>query len=179
MPVQLALYKGQGQFGNAAIRWWTGSPYSHCELVVDGWCYSSSVMDKGVRRKRVGPGADEISLGEDHWDRIELPWADSAAIVRYFEATDSDVYGWPSLIAARCSTATARPSMRRSALSGACVHWPCRTHPSTTRKQPVRSAAGLPKAGKPAWLHSRTDPPRPAECGLFVAWRAGCSPDPL
>lgn len=101
MLVQLALYKGQGQFGNAAIRWWTGSPYSHCELVVDGWCYSSSVMDKGVRRKRVGPGADEISLGEDHWDLIELPWADSAAIVRYFEATDSDVYGWPSLIASQ------------------------------------------------------------------------------
>lgn len=100
-PVKLALYKGKGQLGNAAIRWWTGSPYSHCELVVDGWCYSSSVMDKGVRRKRVGPGADEISLGADHWDQIELPWADGAAIVRYFEATDSDVYGWPSLIASQ------------------------------------------------------------------------------
>ena len=36
-------------------------------------------MDKGVRRKRVGPGADEISLGADHWDQIELPWADGAA----------------------------------------------------------------------------------------------------
>jgi hypothetical protein len=101
MPVQLALYKGKGQLGNAAIRWWTGSQYSHCELAVDGWCYSSSVMDKGVRRKRVGPGKDEISLGEDHWDLIELPWADGAAIVRYFEATDSDVYGWPSLIASQ------------------------------------------------------------------------------
>ena len=101
MPAQLAQYKGKGQLGNAAIRWWAGSIYSHCELVVDGWCYSSSVMDKGVRRKRVGPGADEISLGEDHWDLVELPWADSAAIVRYFEATDSDVYGWPSLIASQ------------------------------------------------------------------------------
>ena len=101
MPAQLALYKGKGQLGNAAIRWWTGSPYSHCELVVDGWCYSSSVMDKGVRRKRVGPGADEIGLSKDHWDLIELPWADAAAIVRYFEATDSDVYGWPSLIASQ------------------------------------------------------------------------------
>lgn len=101
MTVTLALYKGKGQLGNAAIRWWTGSPYSHCELVVDGWCYSSSVMDKGVRRKRAGPGADEISLGSDHWDLIELPWADGAAIARYFEATDSDVYGWPSLIASQ------------------------------------------------------------------------------
>lgn len=101
MSAQLALYKGKGKgkLGNAAIRWWTGSIYSHCELVVDGWCYSSSVMDKGVRRKRVGGGKDEISLREDHWDLIELPWADGEAIIRYFEATDSDVYGWASLIA--------------------------------------------------------------------------------
>lgn len=99
--VQLALYKGKGQIGNAAIRKWTGSIYSHSELVVDGWCYSSSVMDKGVRRKRVGFGADEISLREDHWDRIELPWADADAIVRYFEATRGDRYGWPSLIASQ------------------------------------------------------------------------------
>lgn len=100
MTVQFALYKGRGRIGNAVIRWWTGSIYSHCELVVDGWCYSSSVMDKGVRRKRVGPGTDEISLGE-HWDLIDLPWADGAAIVRYFHATDGDVYGWPSLIASQ------------------------------------------------------------------------------
>jgi hypothetical protein len=98
MTVQLALYKGHGQLGNALIRWWTGSIYSHCELVVDGWCYSSSVMDKGVRRKRVGHGADEISLGEDHWDRIGLPWADVDAVLAYFSATDADRYGWPSLI---------------------------------------------------------------------------------
>ncbi|WP_405120758.1 hypothetical protein [Pseudomonas leptonychotis] len=101
MTVKIALYKGRGQIGNAAIRLWTGSIYSHCELVVGGWCYSSSVMDKGVRSKRVGPSADEISLNEDHWDLIELPWADGAAIVRYFEVTDRDVYGWPSLIASQ------------------------------------------------------------------------------
>lgn len=93
-PVILALYKGKGQLGNAAIRWWTGSSYSHCELVVDGWCYSSSVMDKGVRRK-------QIDLADGNWDLIELPWADGATIVRYFQQTDSDVYGWPSLIASQ------------------------------------------------------------------------------
>lgn len=97
MTVHLALYKGPGQIGNALIRWWTGSIYSHCELVVDGWCYSSSVMDKGVRRKRVGPGPEEISLGE-HWDLIDLPWADAGAVLAYFAATDPDRYGWPSLI---------------------------------------------------------------------------------
>lgn len=97
MTVQLALYKGRGRIGNAVIRWWTGSIYSHCELVVDGWCYSSSVMDGGVRRKRVGPSTDQISLGE-HWDLLELPWADADAVLECFAATDSDRYGWPSLI---------------------------------------------------------------------------------
>ncbi len=62
------------------------------------YCYSSSVMDKGVRRKRIGPGDDEITLGADHWDVIELPGADAAAVLEYFERTDPDAYGWPSLI---------------------------------------------------------------------------------
>lgn len=95
--VQLALYKGRGGIGNAAIRWWTRSIYSHCELVMDGRCYSSSVMDKGVRCKAVGPGPNQISLVES-WDRIDLPWANATAVLEYFAATDSDRYGWPSLI---------------------------------------------------------------------------------
>lgn len=96
--VRLALFKGRGQIGNAAIRWWTNDPVSHCELVVDGWCYSSSVMDGGVRRKQVGEGPDQISLAPDKWDVIELPWADAQAVLDYFAATDSHRYGWPSLI---------------------------------------------------------------------------------
>lgn len=98
MTVELALYKGEGQLGNAAIRLWTGRIHSHCELVVGDWCYSSSVMDKGVRRKQVGLGAEQISLSASNWDRILLPWADGDSIIQYFEATDGDTYGWPSLI---------------------------------------------------------------------------------
>lgn len=86
MEVQLALYKGKGQIGNYLIRWWTGSEYSHCELVVDGWCYSSSLMDKGVRRK-------QIDLTDGKWDLIPLPKADKQKIRKYFYETDSDEYG--------------------------------------------------------------------------------------
>lgn len=89
--VQLAMYKGRGQIGNAFIRWWTGSQYSHCELVADGWCYSSSVMDKGVRRKL-------IDIKPDHWDVIELLWTDSERVRDYFAQTDDDTYGWLGLI---------------------------------------------------------------------------------
>lgn len=98
MTVKLALFKGKGQIGNAGIRLWTGSIYSHCELVIDGYCYSSSMMDKGVRRKAIGDGEDEISLSSDKWDLIVLPWADARTILRYFAKTDGDTYGWPSLI---------------------------------------------------------------------------------
>ncbi|WP_337056284.1 hypothetical protein [Pseudomonas sp. USHLN015] len=98
MSVQLAMFKGKGQIGNAVIRWWTGSRYSHCELVVDGLCYSSSVMDKGVRCKAIGPDDDQISLDVRLWDIFDLPWADENRIKDYFAKTDSDQYGWPSLI---------------------------------------------------------------------------------
>lgn len=91
MAVQLALYKGKGQIGNAFIRWWTGSQYSHCELVVDGWCYSSSVMDKGVRRKL-------IDLQDGKWDLTPLPFADAEYIRDYFDKTDHHRYGWIGLI---------------------------------------------------------------------------------
>lgn len=91
MSVQLALYKARGQIGNAFIRWWAGSQYSHCELVVDGWCYSSSMMDKGVRRKR-------IETDSGHWDLIPLPFADAERIRKYFMQTDANRYGWLGLI---------------------------------------------------------------------------------
>jgi len=91
MSVRLALRKNDSRMSARAIQWWTNSIYSHCELVVDGWCYSSSVMDKGVRRKR-------IELHPDKWDVIELPWASADDVRHYFAQTDHHRYGWPSLI---------------------------------------------------------------------------------
>ncbi|MPS58906.1 MAG: hypothetical protein E2594_17310 [Pseudomonas sp.] len=91
MTVQLALRKNDTRITARVIQWWTGSIYSHCELVVDGWCYSSSAMDKGVRRK-------QINLDPEKWDVIDLPWNVSANIVSYFVQTDHHSYGWMGLI---------------------------------------------------------------------------------
>lgn len=91
MTVRLALYKGNGGPANAAIRWWTGSTYSHCELVIDGVSYSSSLMDGGVRGK-------VIEFKSAHWDFIELPWADPQRVLDYFAATDADRYGLAGLL---------------------------------------------------------------------------------
>lgn len=97
MTVRLALFKGKGQIGNAFIRLWTNSQYSHCEMVVDGICYSASVMDGGVRSKKVGTGDNEISLSPDKWDIVEIPWISEDKIVDYFNKTDYQKYGWFSL----------------------------------------------------------------------------------
>lgn len=94
MGVQLALRKNDTRITARFIQWWTNSIYSHCELVVDGMCYSSSAMDGGVRSKR-------IELDAAKWDVIELPWADGAKIVRYFRETDHHKYGWTGLITAQ------------------------------------------------------------------------------
>ena len=91
MIVKLALYKGRGQIGNALIRWWTRSPYSHCEIVIGDMGYTSSLMDGGVRAKR-------IQFAPEHWDFVELPWAHELKVKAFFAQTDSEPYGWPDLV---------------------------------------------------------------------------------
>lgn len=36
MTIQLALRKHDTRIAARVIQWWTGSIYSHCELVIDG-----------------------------------------------------------------------------------------------------------------------------------------------
>lgn len=89
--IYLALYKGKGLIGNALIRWWTRSPYSHCELVVDGVAYSSSLMDGGVRSKT-------IDFKPEHWDMVELPESMRQKVLDYYESTKGQRYSWLDLI---------------------------------------------------------------------------------
>lgn len=91
MKVCLALYKGKGLIGNAIVRWWTGSIYSHCELVVGDVWYSSSLMDGGVRSK-------QIAMNPDHWDLIELPEYMARRILGHYAETAGQRYSWLDLI---------------------------------------------------------------------------------
>lgn len=88
--MQLAMYKGKGLLGNAVVRWWTDSPYSHCELVIGGYCYSSSLMDKGVRRK-------QIILKPENWMLVSLSPALESGALAYFEKTKDESYSWLDL----------------------------------------------------------------------------------
>lgn len=91
MSVQLALYKARGNWLNRLICWWTGSQYSHCELVVRGTCYSSTIRDGGVRAK-------VMALPSDKWDVVDLPWADDDAVTDWFIRHERDRYGYIDLI---------------------------------------------------------------------------------
>lgn len=88
--MQLAMYKGKGLIGNAAIRWWTESPFSHCELAIGDYCYSSSLMDKGVRKK-------QIILNPEHWMLVPLPSDREAGALTYFDRTKGEKYSWLDL----------------------------------------------------------------------------------
>lgn len=95
MIVQLALYKGAGDWSDALIRAWTQSRYSHCELVLpDGRWVSSSPRDGGVRVKRIAP-EDEI------WDFVPLPWLNARSVEALFEAEQSAKYDWRGILASQ------------------------------------------------------------------------------
>lgn len=91
MKIQLWMYKGKGTLEDRLIRWWTNSIYSHCELVIDGICYSSSTRDKGVRSK-------VIDFDSSKWDAIDIDSKYAAGIFEYFEKTKGSKYAYIDLI---------------------------------------------------------------------------------
>ena len=92
IAASLALYKGRGSVGNALIRWWTRSPYSHCEIVVgNGLAYSSSIQDGGVRAKR-------IEFDPAHWDFINLPGVEIHRVLDFYARTAGQPFGWKDLL---------------------------------------------------------------------------------
>lgn len=71
---------------NRLVRWWSGSQYSHCELVFsDGYSASASFMDGGVRIKK-------IDYNPAHWDFVELPDELEQAARAWFRRNDRKPY---------------------------------------------------------------------------------------
>ena len=69
--IKVAFYKGEGNWFDKLIRWWTRSPYSHSELVIDDIWYSSSPRDGHVRATR-------IYAVPNHWDFIHIDCSEQA-----------------------------------------------------------------------------------------------------
>lgn len=93
MGIALACYRPHRwtDIGGRVIAAWTRSPYSHCEIVIDGLCYTSSIRDGGVRVKRIDTSAQ-------HWDVIPITWASADAAQAVFRQMAGLPYGWLDLI---------------------------------------------------------------------------------
>ena len=82
--VYLAMYKGPGdQIHHKVFHYgtcvWTLSRYSHCELLIDNLCYSSSARDSGVRSKSI-PNLHDSGK----WDIFYLPSIDAEKALDIF-----------------------------------------------------------------------------------------------
>lgn len=89
--MQLAMYKGPAddwlhKLGHWIVCIGTLSRYSHVELVIDGWCWSSSARDGGVRCK-------SIDLDSGHWDLYEVA-GDAQAARDWFVVHRGEPYDW-------------------------------------------------------------------------------------
>jgi hypothetical protein len=138
--MKVAFYKGTrpGLSGivNRAIRWWTNSAYSHCELVVGpvegGFlCASSSFEDGGVR-------FIVTDLDPARWEIVEVMLDDEAGhrAVDWF----NDHVGEPYDLAAAFGFV-----WRRGHREG---HWDC--------SEAIGAALGIPESWRldPATLHA-------------------------
>lgn len=100
MKIQVAFYKGPPKSSDIlhvithnAIKLRTWSKYSHAELVIDGWAYSSSVRDRGVRRK-------QIEFDTSKWDIIDI---DPSAVnlnyaMHFFLLFEGSKYDWWNIV---------------------------------------------------------------------------------
>jgi hypothetical protein len=94
--VYLALYDNQEPFDVLAklIKLGTNSDFSHCELIFNGYSYSSSLADNGVRSKPIS----EVYVHPENWLIIPLYWADGSKIIEFFENTEGQKYSWVGVI---------------------------------------------------------------------------------
>ena len=93
--MQVALYKGPpADLAHKLAHWavcvFTRSIYSHCELVIDGVCWSASARDGGVRRKL-------IDLQSGRWDVFPIH-GDRASAWAWFTAHEGQRYDWAGVM---------------------------------------------------------------------------------
>lgn len=90
--MRLAMYKGKGEFFDSVVRLRTGSVYSHCELVLDGRAYSSSIRDQGVRSKI-------INFNPASWDIFKVvDPSKSEKMLALFAGTEGQPYDWKGIL---------------------------------------------------------------------------------
>ena len=95
--VMIAFYKGDGLLRDKFIRWWTGSIYSHVEIIMPNGTMAgiSPPIYPRVRRK----GSDDLDFNE--WDFIKIPVTEEQvdAIKKFIDSTRGQGYDWIGMLA--------------------------------------------------------------------------------
>ena len=97
MYIKIAFYKGKGNFLNSIVRWWTGSIYSHAELVLpDGitWLGISPFLKSKVDARK------KLLLNPGDWDfiRIQITEEQLQIILEFLEDTKGQGYDWIGML---------------------------------------------------------------------------------
>ena len=91
IKARVAFYKGKGDWADWAIRKYTGSAYSHTELVIDNDWYSSSPYDGKVRC------AANMNYSKDSWDFVDVN-IDMDKFTKHFAKTNGAKYDWLGIV---------------------------------------------------------------------------------
>lgn len=89
MKAQVAFYRADcksAEWDDRLISWWTNSPYSHCELVINGIWISASPRDGRVRAKRIVPNPA-------NWDMVDVE-VDPDIVWELYGKTVNHSYDW-------------------------------------------------------------------------------------
>jgi len=101
MKAKLAFYKGKGDFTDRLIRWYTSSEFSHVEVVVGKYWYSTSPRDLKLRKKFIMPKFDnqyfvDVEIDEklfDNWYFVDVE-IDEKLFNAVFNKYEGSKYDW-------------------------------------------------------------------------------------
>ena len=95
MSCKIAFYKGLSAPGKDWTDWlickWTRGPYSHVELVIGDYMYSSSPRDGKVRRKT-------HIFDDKTWDYVEIDNINEQNIIEFYDITRGNNYDWLGIL---------------------------------------------------------------------------------
>jgi hypothetical protein len=93
MEIKIAFYKGEGNWVNKLVCWWTNSKYSHAELVLpDGitWIGISPFLKSKVESRK------KLIVDNIEWDFVSIKITEEQYqnITDFFNETKGNGYDW-------------------------------------------------------------------------------------
>tara|TARA_A100001391_G_scaffold140283_1_gene98333 strand:+ start:1361 stop:1819 length:459 start_codon:yes stop_codon:yes gene_type:complete len=97
MEIKVAFFKGDGDWHNHIVRWWTKSPYSHAELVLpDGktWISISPFLTSKVAKRT------KLTYDKAKWDLVSVQVTEEQlnTIMEFYEQTKGCGYDWVGML---------------------------------------------------------------------------------